>query len=275
MEPNPSIRVGTSPDGSVTYLVAVPPEALPPVGKRDLELAWNTARRAALGQRWGAVRGFRFSRPDGTHTDLALADPDAACWVAAIDTAVGLGTSHGMSLCLRLLALIELLAHARWARPLFTIDRGGADLHPALLRTAATIPLTRDARFDETGFRDRLSRYVAGFALEAPKQTARLGARFMNRTAAIMFTCLALASCAPGGDRSASGDSRLEEGCRAAVDRQYDTQHRADIFAPMSGVNAPQSGNYTSSANGQALSQIFARDNDIRDCVRRGGTTGR
>jgi len=175
-QPSP-IRVGTSPDGSVTYLVAVPPEALPPVGKRDLELAWHTARRAALGQRWGVVRGFRFNRPDGTHTDLALADPDAACWVAAIDGAVGIGTSHGMSLCLRLLALIELLAHAAWARPLFKLDRGGADLHPALLRTAATIPLTREARFDEVSFRTRLDRYVAGFALPAPTATRpRLGA---------------------------------------------------------------------------------------------------
>ncbi len=165
-----SIRVGTSPDGSVTYLVAIPPEALPAVGKRDLELAWFAARRAALGQRWGVVRGFRFIRPDGTHTDLGLSDPDAACWVAAVDGQVGLGTSHGMSLCLRLLALIELLARAAWARPLFRLDRGGADLHPALLRTAATIPLNREARFDETGFRHSLSRYVAGFALEAPQR---------------------------------------------------------------------------------------------------------
>jgi hypothetical protein len=176
MEPQPSIRAGTNPDGSVTYLVALPPEALPPVAKRDIELAWHTARRAALGQRWGEVRAFRFTRPDGTHTDLALADPDAACWVAAIDLAVGLNTRHGLSLCLRLLALIELLAHARWARPLFTLDRGGADLHPALLRTAATTPLTREARFDETEFRLRLSRYGTGFALEAPRTSARLGA---------------------------------------------------------------------------------------------------
>lgn len=176
MDSHPTIRVGTSPDGSVTYLVAHPPEALPPVGKRDLELAWHTARRAAIHQRWGAIRGFRFARPDGTHTDLALADPDAACWVGAIDLAVGLGTSHGLSLCLRLLALIELLAHARWTRPLFSLERGSADLHPALLRTAATIPLTREARFDEAGFRARLSRYTSGFILESPQTTARLGA---------------------------------------------------------------------------------------------------
>ena len=33
----PPIRVGAAPDGSVTYLVDLPPEALPPVRGRDLE----------------------------------------------------------------------------------------------------------------------------------------------------------------------------------------------------------------------------------------------
>jgi hypothetical protein len=96
----------------------------------------------------------------------------------------------------------------------------------------------------------------------------------MNHTAAILLSCLALASCAPaGGSGATAGDSRLQEACRQAADRQYDSQHRADIFAPMSGVNSPQSGNYTSSADGRGLSQIFERDNDISGCVRRGGLT--
>jgi hypothetical protein len=94
----------------------------------------------------------------------------------------------------------------------------------------------------------------------------------MNRAAFILLTCLALASCAPaGGGRATSQDSRLRAACTQAADRVYDTQHRGDIFAPMSGVNSPQSGNYTSSADGRGLSQIFGRDNDIQDCVRRGG----
>ena len=94
----------------------------------------------------------------------------------------------------------------------------------------------------------------------------------MNRTAIILLSCLAMASCAPGrGGGSASGDSRLQEGCRQAADRAYDTQHRADIFAPMSGVNTPQSNNYAAGADGRGLSRVFERDNDIRDCVRRSG----
>ncbi|MGE0224467.1 MAG: hypothetical protein AB7F35_03420 [Acetobacteraceae bacterium] len=173
-EQSPSISVGAGPDGSVTYLVGVPPEDLPTVQGRDLERAWYAARDAALDQRWGAVRGFRFTRPDGTHTDLALADRDARCWVSAVDRTVGLGSSRGLSLCLRLLALVDLLARAPWARPLFHLARDGAELHPALLRTAASVPLTAEARFDETGFRIRLSQVAAGFQLDQPLAAARL-----------------------------------------------------------------------------------------------------
>lgn len=84
-----TIRVGGGPDGSITYLVDLPPEALPTVYKRDLELAWYAARDAAIADHWGSVRAFRFNRPDGSHVDLALADRDASCWVSAVDRSVG------------------------------------------------------------------------------------------------------------------------------------------------------------------------------------------
>ena len=169
-----TIRVGGGPDGLMTYLIDLPPEALPSVGKRDLERAWYAAREAALAERQGAVRGFRFNRPDGSHTDLALADRDARCWVGAVDRSVGIANASGLSLCLRLLALVDLLAHAPWARSLFHLARDGAELHPALLKAAASQPLTRDARFDEAGFRERLSRFITGFQIEAPQAAKRL-----------------------------------------------------------------------------------------------------
>lgn len=172
-----SVRVGHGPDGSITYLVDSPPEALPPVSKRDLELAWHAARDAALSQQWGVVRGFRFDRPDGSHTDLALADRDARCWVGAVDRTVGIASGYGLSLCLRLLALVELLARARWAMPLLRLERDGADLHPALLRTAASVALTAEARFDENSFRVRLSQLASGFQLDAPSSPRLTGAR--------------------------------------------------------------------------------------------------
>ncbi len=161
-----SVHVGSRPDGSLTYLVAVPPEELPPVQRRDLERAWYAAREAALSQRWGVARFFRFQHPDGSVGDLALADPDARCWAGAVEGTIGLRNSYGLSVCLRLLALVDLLARARWADPLCQLQSDGAELHPSLLRAAASMPLGPDARFDETGFRSRLSRFLFGFALE-------------------------------------------------------------------------------------------------------------
>jgi hypothetical protein len=172
-----TIRIGGTPDGFVTYHVNLPPEALPTVCRRDLERAWYAARDAALAERQGVVRGFRFNRPDGSHTDLALADRDARCWVGAVDNAVGIGNANGLSLCLRLLALIDLLARAPWARSLLHLARDGAEFHPALLKAAASQPLTKEARFDETGFRVRLSRFVGGFQLEAPAEDGLVAPR--------------------------------------------------------------------------------------------------
>ena len=160
-EKDPPIRVGAAPDGSLTYLVALPPEALPPVARRDLERAWYAARRAALAEQWGAVRVFRFLRDDGGHSDLVLADRDASCWAGALDGLYGIGTRQGLSLCLRLLALIDLLAHSPWAVPLVRLARDGAEPDPALMLAAATEPLTHEARFDQTGFRARLDHYTS------------------------------------------------------------------------------------------------------------------
>ena len=164
--PHPSaadrpIRVGAAADGSVVYLVDVGPEALPAVRSRDIERAWDAARGAASACAWGVARALRFQREDGSHTDLALADRDAACWAGAVDTTIGLDTRYGLSLCLRLLALVDLLARAPWMTSLYAVRRNGAELHPALLRTAASLPLTQDACFDEHRFRARLGHLFA------------------------------------------------------------------------------------------------------------------
>ena len=148
-----AVRVQARADGALTYLVDLPPEALPAVRRRDLAAAWDAARAAAAAADWGTPRFFRFRRSDGTSTDLALADPDACCWAGAVDGTVGMGDSYGLSLCLRLLALVDLLASARWAMRLFSLRRDGADIEPAVLAAAATLPLTPDARFDEADFR--------------------------------------------------------------------------------------------------------------------------
>ena len=128
-----TIRVGGDPDGLLTYLIDLPPEALPSVCKRDLERAWYAAREAALAERQGAVRGFRFNRPDGSHTDLALADRDARCWVGAVDRMVGIANASGPFAVPASAGPDRPAGRAPWARSLFHLARDGAEFHPALL----------------------------------------------------------------------------------------------------------------------------------------------
>ncbi len=150
------IRIARGPDDALIYLIDVPPTALPPVRTGDLAEAWHAARHAAAQSEWGTPRLFRFIGDDGP-LDLALADEDACCWMQAVDSFVGLAKIEGLSLCMRLLALIDLIAKAPWASRFCRISRAGATLDPALLRVAATIPLTDQASFDETVMRDRLA----------------------------------------------------------------------------------------------------------------------
>ncbi len=280
-----SIRVGAGPDGSLTYLVDLPPEDLPPVGKRDLEHAWYAARHAAIARHWGEVRGFRFMRPDGTHTDLALADRDARCWVGAVDGIARVATPRGLSLCLRLLALIDLLARAAWARPLFTLARDGAELHPALLRAAATARLTAEARFDETGFRVDLSRFAAGYQLEspsprhAPVQSHTQESSRMRRPALppvlsmLALSVITLTACSrPIAPAAQTGtDAATQAACRQRAEAVYSTQNRAAIYSPSASVNSPFSGSYQAGSTDRGLSQLYAHQTMIGDCVRANG----
>jgi hypothetical protein len=152
----PAIEVAAGANGTLTYLIHGAPPALPPVRRRDLLAAWDHAREAAQRNHASPRRAFRFARPDGTTTDLALSDPDANCWAGAVDRTLGIGSPYGLSVCLRLLALVDLLA-APWARGLVALRRGGAELDPVLLRLAAEAKLTEDARFDQSAFRATLN----------------------------------------------------------------------------------------------------------------------
>ncbi len=148
------IRTEYGPAGEILHLVPYAPEALPPVTKRDLEQAWEAARADALKPGRRAVdartRLIRFAAPEQPPLDLALTDRDAAAWATAVDGIADLSTSHGISTCLRLLALIELMGSAGWARHWFKLDRAGLDFHPALLQAAALSPLTATGGFAET-----------------------------------------------------------------------------------------------------------------------------
>ena len=152
------IRVARAPDGALTYAIPLPPEQLPPVMPRQLLAAWDLARAAANRREWGPSRVLVFPRPDGEPTEIAIADRDAGAWAEAIDAAIGLETLGGLSLCLRLLALIEVLGRARWLAALFSVTAGGIELHPSLVSAASAMPLDAAARFDESGLHRLLSR---------------------------------------------------------------------------------------------------------------------
>ena len=173
-EQSPTVRVGQRADGAYIYDLDHSPEMLPAVRGRDLAAAWQAAREAALAAQWGAARYVRFNRDDGSTTALALADRDACCWAHAADGLASMGTCYGMSVFLRLLALIDLLAGAPWSAALATFARDGADPHPLLLRAAAAARLTEDARFDVEAFRARLGPLASSFVLDPPASAARL-----------------------------------------------------------------------------------------------------
>ena len=156
----------------MTYLVSAPPERLPPVSPRELELAWDAARSAAIAETGGPALLFRFLRGEGeTPLDMALTDSDARCWAEAVDAARGLHNPAGMSLCLRLLGLIDLLARERWAAAHVALRRDGAEIDAALLRAAAEQALNREARFDAAKLRVRLSRNLSLASMVPPESS--------------------------------------------------------------------------------------------------------
>ncbi len=153
----PAIRIEHGPAGEILHLVPHLADALPAVTKRDLEQAWEAASAAPLAPgrtpQNAHARLIRFTTPEDQPLDLLLADRDAASWASAIDDVADLSTTHGISVFLRLLALVELMGRAAWARAWFTLSRAGLEFHPAFLQAAALSPLTQTGGFAETALR--------------------------------------------------------------------------------------------------------------------------
>jgi hypothetical protein len=142
-------------DGTELHLLPVSPQALPRVDKRDLEQAWDAARDAARVGQEGSSRGFRFANGE----TFSLHDRDARAWAGAVDAIADLSTPHGVSLCIRLLALIDLIGRARWLAPFVRLaGASGACLSGGLLQAAAITRLTPEAGLDEAELRRLLPR---------------------------------------------------------------------------------------------------------------------
>jgi hypothetical protein len=70
----------------------------------------------------------------------------------------------------------------------------------------------------------------------------------------------------------AQADSSTRAACRQRAEEVYNQQNRAEIYSPQSQVNTPFSANYTPAEAGPGLSQLFAHDRMVNDCVRNSGT---
>jgi hypothetical protein len=140
------------PHGEILHIIDQPAAQLPSVTRRDLEQAWDAAQ---AGGAHGPSRAFRFAAagaaPGGAPgVELVLTDADATAWAGALDQVMDLSTTRGVSICLRLLALVEAMGRAEPLRRFFAPSRRSFEIHPALLQAAALAPLNETSGFDET-----------------------------------------------------------------------------------------------------------------------------
>jgi hypothetical protein len=272
-----AIRVTEDAAGALVHLVSIPPEAVPPVHAAALLTAWEAARAAATAGRWGPPRRFMFEREHGSATVLELADRDARCWAAAVDRLADLGTPRGLALCLRLLALIDAMAAMPWLADMFEVTAQDVDLHPALLRAAATLPLDAGARFDAAALRGLLS----------PRSSATpQKARYMPRLAPLLLPLLLLACTTPnlgfpridapmGGAPRDERDGRFEA-CRAEATRVVQFRDRGQIMRTDETENSRGTIVVAPPGRPEAdrAGQQLTRDQMIQDCIRAAPTPG-
>jgi hypothetical protein len=98
------------------------------------------------------------------------------------------------------------------------------------------------------------------------------GLRLAARTG-ILLGGLALSACAEGPPGpQAQADAETQAACRHRAEQAYEQQNRAEIFSPPSQVNTPYSAAYAPGVSGRGLSDLFAHDRMVSDCVRNTGT---
>ncbi|HQT77084.1 MAG: hypothetical protein B7Z80_08405 [Rhodospirillales bacterium 20-64-7] len=89
-----------------------------------------------------------------------------------------------------------------------------------------------------------------------------------------LLGAVALSACsAPPpltGQAQADADTRIA--CERRAEQIYNQQNRGDIYSTGSQANMPYSANYPGELTSMGLSQQYARDRIVRDCIRNKGT---
>lgn len=93
------------------------------------------------------------------------------------------------------------------------------------------------------------------------------------RLIALITSGLALFACGgPPADGQAQADAKTRVACQQRAEQTYDQQNRGGLYSPQSQVNMPFSGNYLPGVSDRGLSDLFAHDRMVSDCVRNTGT---
>jgi hypothetical protein len=89
----------------------------------------------------------------------------------------------------------------------------------------------------------------------------------------ILLSAIALSACdgaPPSGQ--ARADAATQAACRRRAEQAYEQQNRGQIYSTQSQVNMPYSANYVPDVPNRGLSDVFAHDRMVSDCVRNTGT---
>jgi hypothetical protein len=82
-----------------------------------------------------------------------------------------------------------------------------------------------------------------------------------------------LSACqAPPTSGQAQADAQTRAACQQRAEQAYEQQNRAEIYSPPSPVNTPYSADYIPDSSTRGLSDLFAHDRMVSDCVRNTGT---
>ncbi len=89
----------------------------------------------------------------------------------------------------------------------------------------------------------------------------------------MLLGAITLSACdhaPPSGQ--AQADAATRAACRQRAGQAYEQQNRGQIYSTQSQVNMPYSANYVPDVPNRGLSDVFAHDRMVSDCVRNTGT---
>jgi PBP1b-binding outer membrane lipoprotein LpoB len=96
---------------------------------------------------------------------------------------------------------------------------------------------------------------------------------YLAATGFVLMGAILLSGCdAPPAGGQAEADAQTRAACRQRAEQAYEQQNRAEIYSPSSSVNTPYSANYVPDSPERGLSDLFAHDRMVSDCVRNTGT---